>query len=49
MYICPNHAYANKSRCKYVRDVRELSNPKGAFLVNLGQFENELPLHSTQI
>ena len=43
MYICPNHAYANKSRRKYARDVRELPNPKGVYLVNLGQFGNELP------
>ena len=26
-YACPKYAYANKSRCTYVRDVRQLPNP----------------------
>ena len=32
-----NHAYANKSRRTYVRDVRQLSNAKGS-LLGLRQF-----------
>ena len=35
-----NHAYANKSRHTYVRDVRQLSNPEPAQILTLFKITN---------